>query len=93
MYRIAILYEHAPDPDGYADHVARFTETPNGVFRHGRVIGAPMGEAKHEYYAEWEFADKGAFEEFVGSEQFMASGRDVMERGWPMPTVEFVELS
>ena len=26
MYRIIILYEEAPDPEGYADHVERFCQ-------------------------------------------------------------------
>jgi hypothetical protein len=92
VYRIVILYEQAPDPEGYADHVERFCQAPNGVFRHGRVTGAPVGDA-HGYYAEFEFADKQAFDEFARSEQFMGAGRDVMERGWQLSSVEFVELS
>ena len=93
MYRIVILYEQAPDAEGYADHVERFCQPPNGVFRHGGVFGAPMGEPAHAYYAEFEFADKQAFDEFVRSDQFMAAGRDVMERGWQMPAIGFVELA
>ena len=93
MYRIVILYEQAPDPEGYADHVERFCQAPNGDFRHGRVTGAAIGEPTHEYYAEFDFADKQAFDEFVRSEQFMGAGRDVMERGWKLSGVEFVELS
>ena len=93
MYRIVILYEQAPDPEGYADHVERFCVPPNGVFRHGSVTGAPMGEPAHAYYAEFEFDDKQAFDDFVRSDQFMAAGRDVMERGWQMPAIDFVELA
>ena len=92
MYRIVILYEEAPDPGGYADHVERFCQAPNGVFRHGKVTGAAMGEPAHAYYAEFEFADKQAFDGFARSEQFMGAGRDVMERGWKLSGVEFVEL-
>ena len=93
MYRIVILFEQAPDPEGYADHVERFCQAPNGDFRHGKVTGAAIGEPTHEYYAEFDFADKQAFDEFVRSEQFMGAGRDVMERGWKLSGVEFVELS
>jgi hypothetical protein len=92
LYRIVILYEETPDPEGYADHVERFCQPPNGVFRHGKVTGAAMGEPAHAYYAEFEFADKQAFDEFARSEQFMGAGRDVMERGWKLSGVEFVEL-
>jgi hypothetical protein len=93
VYRIVILYEEAPDAEGYADHVDRFCQAPNGVFRHGKVTGAAMGEPAHAYYAEFEFADKEAFDEFVRSEQFMGAGRDVVERGWKLSSVEFAELA
>jgi hypothetical protein len=93
VYRIVILYQEAPDPEGYADHVERFCQPPNGAFRHGAVTGAAIGEPAHAYYAEFEFADKQAFDEFAGSEQFMGAGRDVMERGWKLSSVEFVELA
>ena len=52
-----------------------------------------MGEPAHEYYAEFEFADKQAFDDFVRSDGFMAAGRDVMERGWKMPAIQFVEIA
>ena len=45
----------------YAEHVELCRQVPNAVFRHGKVTGAPMGEPKHAYYAEWEFADEDAF--------------------------------
>ena len=93
MYRIVILYEEAPDADGYADHVDRFCQAPNGVFRHGKVTGAAVGEPAHAYWAEFDFADKQAFEDFARSDQFMGAGRDVMERGWKLKSVEFVELA
>ena len=92
MYRIVILYEEAPDSDGYADHVERFCQVSNGAFRHGPVTGAAIGDA-HQYYAEFEFDDKQAMDEFARSQQFAGAGRDVMERGWKLSTVEFVELS
>jgi hypothetical protein len=93
MYRIVILYEEAPDAEGYADHVERFCQAPNGAFRHGKVTGAAVGEPAHAYWAEFDFADKQAFDDFVRSEQFSGAGRDVMERGWKLKSVEFVELA
>ena len=93
MYRVVVLYGEEPQTDSYAEHVELCKQVPNGVFRHGKVTGAPMGEAKHAYYAEWEFADKGAFEAAVRSDEFMATGKDAYKRGFPQPTVEFVELS
>jgi hypothetical protein len=52
-----------------------------------------MGEAPHAYYAEWEFADKDAFDRAVRSDEFMATGKDARSRALPRPTVEFLELS
>jgi len=93
MYRVVVFYEDEPDTGAYAEHAELCERVPNAVFRHGRVTGAPMGEAPHAYYAEWEFADKDAFGAAVRSEEFMATGKDSYKRGFPQPTVEFVELS
>jgi hypothetical protein len=93
MHRVIVLYDREPDAAQYAEHVELFKDVPNGVFRHGRVTGAPMGEPGHAYYAEWEFADRDAFDAFVRSDAFMASGKDAYKRGFPQPAVEFVELS
>jgi hypothetical protein len=93
MYRVIVLYEQEPDLDSYAEHAELCKQVPGGVFRHGKVIGAPRGEAKHVYYAEWEFADEDAFTTATRSDEFMASGKDAYTRGFPQPTVEFAELS
>lgn len=93
MYRVTVLYDEEPQADSYAEHVELCKQVPNGVFRHGRVTGSPMGEPKHAFYAEWEFADKAAFDAAVRSDAFMATGKDAYKRGFPQPTVEFVELS
>ena len=93
MYRVIVLYEEEPQTDSYAEHVELCKQVPNGVFRHGKVAGAPMGEPKHAYYAEWDFADKPAFDAAVRSDEFMATGKDAYKRGFPQPTVEFAELS
>ena len=93
MHRVIVLYDQAPDPDAYAEHVELCKQVPNSVFRHGRVTGAPMGKAKHAYYAEWEFADEDAFTSATRSDEFMATGKDAYKRGFPQPTVEFAELS
>jgi hypothetical protein len=92
MYRVIVLYDEEPDTDSYAEHVEVCERVPNGVFRHGKVTGAPMGEPAHAYYAEWEFADKNAFDTAVRSDEFMATGKDAYKRGFPQPKVEFVEL-
>ena len=93
MYRVIVLYEEAPDPDSYAEHAELCRRVPGSIFRHGAVIGAPMGEAKHAYYAEWEFADADAFRAATRSDEFMATGKDAYKRGFPQPTVEFAEVA
>jgi len=93
MYRVVVFYEDEPDAEAYAEHAQLCERVPNGTFRHGKVTGAPMGEAPHAYYAEWEFADEDAFDAAVRSDEFMATGKDARDRGLPRPTVEFLELS
>ena len=90
MYRVIVLYEQEPDAGAYAEHAELCKQVPNSVFRHGKVTGAPMGEAKHAYYAEWEFADENAFTSATRSDEFMATGKDAYKRGFPQPVVEFV---
>jgi uncharacterized protein (TIGR02118 family) len=93
MYRVIVLYEQEPDPDSYTEHVELCKQVPGSVFRHGKVTGAPMGEAAHAYFAEWEFADEDTFKTATRSDEFTATGKDAYKRGFPQPTVEFVELS
>lgn len=93
MYRVTVLYETEPDPQEYAAHAEMCRCVPNAVFRHGKVTGSPMGEASHAYYAEWEFADKDAFDASVRSEEFMATGKDAYKRGLPQPNVQFVAFA
>jgi hypothetical protein len=92
MYRVIVLYGEQPDAAAYAEHVELCKRVPSSVFRHGKVFGAPMGEAPHAYYAEWEFADEDAFKNATRSEEFMATGKDAYKRGFPQPAVEFVNL-
>jgi hypothetical protein len=93
MYRISVLYQEAPDPDAYAKHAEVCKRLPGGAFRHGPVLGSPMGAPKHAYYAEWEFPDKEAFDAAGRSPELVAAGNDAHERGLPEHFVEFVEIS
>jgi len=93
MYRVIVLYDQEPDADSYAEHVELCKRVPNAVFRHGKVTGAPMGEAPHAYFAEWEFADRQAFDAGIRSDEFTATGKDAFKRALPQPVVEFLELS
>jgi hypothetical protein len=93
MYRVVVLYEQEPDSVAYAEHAELCGRVPNSVFRHGKVTGAPLGEPRYAYLAEFEFPDQQAFKSGVRSDEFLETGRDVQRRGWPMPELLFVELS
>jgi hypothetical protein len=92
MFRVVVLYDEEADPDAFEQHADVCRRVANGVFRHGKMFGAPMGEPAHRYYAEWEFADRSAFDAAVKSDEFMATGRDLRDRGLPRPIVEYLEL-
>jgi hypothetical protein len=81
MVRVFMLYEEKPDPDRYEQHAELCRKVPGGTFRHGPVFGAPRGEPKYPYYAEWEFADMDAFKSAARTDEFMATGKDAMEMG------------
>ncbi|HET8652965.1 MAG TPA: hypothetical protein VFM13_10375 [Gaiellaceae bacterium] len=81
MVRVFVLYEETPDPDRYEQHAELCRKVPGGTFRHGRVFGAPMGEPKFPYYAEWEFSDMDAFRAASRTDEFLATGKDAMEMG------------
>jgi hypothetical protein len=81
MVRAFVLYESQPDPDRYEQHAELCRRVAGGTFRHGRVFGAPMGEPKYAYYAEWEFESRDAFKEAARTPEFAATGKDAMEMG------------
>ncbi|MBA2568437.1 MAG: hypothetical protein H0V11_03725 [Actinobacteria bacterium] len=91
MIRVFVVYESEPDPERYAQHVKLCSQVPGSTFRHGRVFGAPMGEPRYRYYAEWEFAGMDTFKTAARTEEFMATGKDAMEMGVPFH-VHFTEL-
>jgi hypothetical protein len=91
MVRAIVLYDDAPDPARYAAHAELCRKVPGGTFRHGRVFGAPTGEPRFGYFAEWEFPDMDAFKSASRSEAFMATGKDAMEMGGRF-TVMFAEV-
>jgi hypothetical protein len=81
MVRAIVLYDEEPDAEWYARHVELCNQVPGSTFRHGRVFGAPMGDPAYRYYAEFEWPDMDAFKTGARSDEFMATGRDAMERG------------
>jgi EthD domain len=91
MIRALVLYDEAPDLDRYVAHAELCQKVPGATFRHGRVFGAPMGEPKYAYYAEWEFPDMDAFKSASRSDEFTATGKDAMEMGGRF-TVMFADV-
>jgi hypothetical protein len=81
MIRVFVVYEERPDAARYEEHADLCRRVPAGTFRHGPVFGAPMGEPKFPYYAEWEFADKDAFKAAARTPEFMETGKDAMAMG------------
>jgi hypothetical protein len=92
VIRALVLYESAPDADRYEQHADLCRQVPGGTFRHGPVFGAPMGEPRHKYYAEWEFEDMDAFRSASRTPEFAATGKDAMEMGGPFE-VAFAEVA
>jgi hypothetical protein len=91
MIRVFVVYEAEPDPARYAEHAALCEQVEGGTFRHGRVFGAPMGEPRFCYYAEWEFPDMDAFKAAARTPEFMETGKDAMTLGIPFQ-VHFAEV-
>lgn len=84
MVRVFIVLDEEPDAERYARHAELCRAVPGATFRHGKVFGAPMGEPKFGYYAEFEFADMDAFKAAADSEEFLATGKDAMGLGVPL---------
>ena len=82
MVRVFVLYESAPDPERYEQHVELCQKVPNAVFRHGPVKRTMSGN-ELGYYAEFEFADSDTFKVAAASEEFTATGVDAREMGIP----------
>ena len=92
MVRVFVLYEREPDAERYEQHAELCSKVPSGMFRHGRVYGAPRGEPLYRYYAESEFPDQDAFKAAARTDEFMATGKDAMEMGIPVH-VHFAEVA
>jgi hypothetical protein len=92
MIRVFVVYEAEPDAERYAEHAAVCERVPGCTFRHGRVFGAPMGEPRFKYYAEWEFADMDGFKDAARTQEFLETGKDAMAMGVPFQ-VHFADVS
>jgi uncharacterized protein (TIGR02118 family) len=91
MVRAFVVYEAEPDAERYEQHVELCRKVPGATFRHGPVFGAPMGEPKFHYYAEFEFPDMEAFKSAAAGDEFMATAKDAMEMGIPFH-VHFAQI-
>jgi hypothetical protein len=92
MVRVFVLYEQEPEATRFEQHAELCRKVPGGTFRHGRVFGAPTGEPRYPYYAEWEFPDRQAFQSAARTDEFTATGKDAMEMRIPFH-VHFAEVA
>jgi len=92
MVRAFVVYEGDINEARFERHAELCRKVEGGTFRHGHVFGAPMGEPRFKYYAEWEFPDREAFNAAARTPEFMDTGRDAMEMGVPL-AVSFAEIS
>ena len=92
MIRAFVVYEGEPEPERFEQHAELCRKVPGGTFRHGRVFGAPLGEPRFRYYAEWEFADMDAFKAAARTQEFMDTGKDAVAMGVPFQ-VHFADVS
>ena len=84
MVKAIVLYEREPDAERYAQHVHDFSESvPGAAFRHGKIVGAPIGDKRYAYYAEFEWPDMESFQKGTSSDEFAASGKDAIQMDIP----------
>jgi hypothetical protein len=92
VIRVFVVYEQEPDPERYEQHAELCRKVEGGTFRHGKVFGAPGGEPRFRYYAEWEFPDRDAFKAAARTPEFAATGADAQEMGIPAQ-VHFADVA
>jgi hypothetical protein len=92
VIRVFIVYEQEPDPARYEQHADLCRNVEGATFRHGKVFGAPTGEPRFRYYAEWEFPDMDAFKTAARTPEFTKTGVDAMAMGIPFQ-VHFADVS
>jgi hypothetical protein len=91
VIRVFVVYESEPDAERFGRHAELCHKVEGSTFRHGRVFGAPMGDPRYRYYAEWEFPDMDAFKAAARTPEFIETGKDAMAMGVPFH-VHFAEV-
>jgi hypothetical protein len=90
MIRVFVLYEEAPDPEAYEEHVElNRREVPDASIRHGRILGSAQGESDVAYYFEYEFPDRETWK--AAQEGLMKGAEDAQGLGVPF-RVYFAEV-
>lgn len=93
MIRAFVLFDEAPEPSRYQQHLEEFgSKVECEAFRQGRIFGSPFGEPKFHHYAEFEWADMESFQAAADSPELAAAGQDAMAMGIPF-TVHFAEIA
>jgi hypothetical protein len=90
MIRVFVLYEQAPDPERYEEHVElNRREVPEATIRHGRILGSAQGEPEYRHYFEYEFADRDAWKR--SQDGLLRAAEDAQQLGVPFK-VFFAEV-
>lgn len=92
MVRVFVVYEAEPDAARYEEHAELCRCVPGATFRHGKVFGAPAGEPRYPYYAEFEFPDRDAFKTAARTPEFAETGKHAMGLGVPFH-VHFADVA
>jgi hypothetical protein len=91
MQKAVVLWEEAPDQEWYARHAELCKKVPGVTFRAGRIFGTPSGKSEYAQYAEFEFTDRDAFDNGMGSDEMKAAVEDAQTQGIPFH-VHFVDI-
>jgi uncharacterized protein (TIGR02118 family) len=92
VVKAVVLWERAPDADWYSEHAELCKQVPGVTFRAGRIFGTPAGESEYAQYAEFEFADRDAFNRGMTSDEMNAAVKDAQTQGIPFH-VHFVDVA
>jgi hypothetical protein len=93
MVRAFVVFDEAPEPERYRQHVEEFAaKVPCDAFRQGRIFGSPFGEPRFRHYAEFEWSDMQSFKAVVNGDELAAAGADAMAMGVPF-LVHFAEIT